>query len=282
MRNIQHKKHRNTGLIWEILTRQVTSDLVESEGNSKAIEIIREYFKGTELSKELELYKLLMNEKFEENEMARDFIDEVLKVRSGLDDNKIDEEKYNLVGEIKENYDLKTFFKTHVNGYTELASTYKLFEARKKNANPAAVVRSRKTLTEHVIGQTKEPEGKSQSSIFEGMDKDMIVMTQKVMLEKYNAKYGEDLLPEQRLLMQKFIGGSPDLRTFINDEASRVKQELTELSSSVPEDALSVKIKEVAKLADSVKHEDTGSVRREEVVNLMMFYDLTNEIKNAR
>ena len=65
MRKINHSKYKNTGFLFEILTRQITVDTIDGVKESKALSLIKKYFnKNTELYKEYALYDALMKEKF--------------------------------------------------------------------------------------------------------------------------------------------------------------------------------------------------------------------------
>ena len=65
MANVKYSKLKNTGVIFELLVRQITNDTLEGLKKSPAVSIIKEFFKkNTTLSKELKLYQFLQKEKF--------------------------------------------------------------------------------------------------------------------------------------------------------------------------------------------------------------------------
>ena len=79
----KHSKYKNTGILFELLVRQVTNDTLSGIKTSPAIGIIREFFKkNTTLKRELGLYQTLLNEKFSTETKANKFIDAVLKERA--------------------------------------------------------------------------------------------------------------------------------------------------------------------------------------------------------
>ena len=64
-RKLKHSKVRNTGLLFEFLLRQITADVLDKRNNSKAAHMIKQRFnERTELGKELALYNILINKKF--------------------------------------------------------------------------------------------------------------------------------------------------------------------------------------------------------------------------
>ena len=74
MQKIKHNKVRNTGLLFEFLLRQITSDVLNKK-DSKAVKIVKQKFnENTELGKELALYNILFNRKFKDDKKAEYFI----------------------------------------------------------------------------------------------------------------------------------------------------------------------------------------------------------------
>jgi hypothetical protein len=283
MEKVKHSKYRNTGLIFEILTRQITVDVLNNKDRSPAIGILKEHFgKERELTKELNLYQATMKECFAQEQEAKDFISEVVSARAELDSEKLRNQKYELVGAIKNKYPLKEFFKTRVNNYTEMASLYKLFKANEdaNSYDPADVVRSKYTLVEHV---TEENERDLHSVIKEQKEesRDLRILAQRIMTEKFNEKYG-DLLPEQKNLLRKYINNISNtngLREFINEEVDKIVSNLKERLEEIDNKVIRIKITEAINLAEDLKK---GSVVYDnQVSNLLMYYQLNEEIKGA-
>jgi hypothetical protein len=289
MKKLKHKKYRNTGLIWEMLTRQITSDILEDKKNSAATEILQEYFgSDTEMARELELYRLLMNETFQNEEQAKDFLKEVVETRKNLDFDRLQEEKYNIIGEIKDKYPLKEFFKSRVDNYRELASVYKTFKALCEDVEyePDDLVRSKYTIIEHVTnGGVDDTEEKVESEIRENFreeSRDLRLLAQKVMINKFNEKYGE-LLPEQKELLRKYINNisnTNNLREDINNRVDNLKTELSGLRDKIDEEVVDIKVQEALNLIDEIKSEG-GQVRDDEISNLLMYYQLREDIKQT-
>ena len=129
MRKVKHNKIRNTGLLFEFLLRQITSDVLNKGQNGEAVTIVKQRFnENTELGKELALYNILITKKFKSDSKADYFINEVMKTRSDLNNSILRREKYNLIKEIQSNYDLQKFMSSKVPNYKTYASIYKLFE----------------------------------------------------------------------------------------------------------------------------------------------------------
>lgn len=287
MQSLKHKKYRNTGLIWEMLTRQVTSDILEGLDESAATDILKEYFGGdTEIAKELELYQLLINENFNKEQQAKDFLQEVVKTRERLDAEKLQEEKYEIIGDIKDKYPLKEFFKSRVDNYRELASIYKVFKGLTEDVeyDPSDIVESKYTIVEHVTNGTadEEDEKNELKQKFKEESRDLRLLAQKVMIEKFNEKYGE-LLPEQKEVLRKYINNisnTNNLREDINERVETLKSDLQELRKKIDEEVVDIKVKEATNLIDEIKAEG-GQVRDDEISNILMYYQLREDIENA-
>ena len=133
---VKHSKIRNTGLLFEFLLRQITADVLNKRDNSKAAHMIKKRFnERTELGKELALYNILINKKFNSDKKADYFINEVVSEKRKLNNSTLKREKYNLIKELKDEYDLQKFLSSKVKNYAVYASVYKLFEY--KNISPA-------------------------------------------------------------------------------------------------------------------------------------------------
>jgi hypothetical protein len=163
MKNLKHSKFKNTGFIFELLVRQITSEIMSGKENSKAEKILKEYFSGKkELSKELKLYQYLINEKYNSENKAEKFVETVCEARKRLDEQKLMKEKYNLIKEIKEAYDIDEFTKSSISNYKNLASIYKIFEATvtKESFEPKDIVNSKFTIVENMINSSIENKDK--------------------------------------------------------------------------------------------------------------------------
>ena len=184
MRKIKHIKVRNTGLLFECLLRQITSDVLSSDDNSGAVRILKQKFnENTELGKELALYNILINKKFTSDKKAEYFINEVIDSRSKLNSSSLKREKYNLIKEIQDSYDIKKFLSSKINNYKVYASTYKLFEYS-KSLSPEEKTESFFNLVEHVT--TTSENVKLSNTIVEKLpnDEDLRILTYKTLLEK--------------------------------------------------------------------------------------------------
>ena len=275
--NIKHSKYKNTGILFELLTRQVTSDTISGTSN-KSLEFLKKHFNSkTELLKEYKIYHTLSTQRYNKESQATMLIEELIKAHNNLNKSQLRREKYNLIKEIKDNYNVNNFFKSKINNYKIMASIFNLLE--NKNATPKSIVTSKFTLLEHII---KKPNKKSKNSVLENyskQDKNTKLLTYKIMLEKFNSKYS-NLSYNQKLLLKEYVNNvtnSPSLKAYINQEITKVKRALISYSKKVTDKAVAIKLNETKELINPVHKK--SSVQDDNVSNLLNYYELINELK---
>ena len=279
---IKHSKYRNTGLIYELLVKQIAADVLENK-ESKAIKILKKYYSGTStLAKEYKLYEFVVKNNSVSQAKAETIISTITEVSRKFNQKTLKNQKYELISEIKENYNIEEFFSVEVRDYKALASLYCLLEAQ-NNADlvdPNFLVNNKTTLLEHLTSKKQNEEDVKDSLIeqYSKYDKDLKLLTFKILLEKFNDKY-KDLLPEQKNILKEFItsvNSSKKLYTLVNKELKKIAEEVEKLSKKVTDDIVKIKLDEVAKSIKPLAK--TDKVTDSHLVNLMQYYDLVNEL----
>jgi hypothetical protein len=273
----KHSKYKNTGILFELLTRQLTAETI-SGNSSKSLNVLKKHFSSkTELFKEYQIYHTLTTQKYKKESQATMLIEELIKIHKTLNKGQLRREKYNLIKEIKNNYNVNDFFKAKINNYKVMASIDDLFENKK--STPTSIVKSKSTLLEHII---KKPHVKKESPVLENynkQDKSTKLLTYKVLLEKFNSKYN-NLEENQKLLLKEYVNNvtnSPSLKLYINEEIKNVKKELTKYSKKVEDKAVAIKLNETKDLIQPLPKK--LSVQDDNVSNLLNYYELINELK---
>lgn len=281
---IKHSKFRNTGLIYELLVRQITSDLI-SRKDSPAVNILRKYYSGNSaLVQEYGLYKTIVEGVDLPTTKADHLINASLKAGRAINQRELANLKYSLISEIKGSYDLESFFSVPVKEYKTLAAFYCLLEAdrSKELIDPESIVTNKATLLEHMTCRFQPREDVVDSLIeeYSNYDKDLRLLTFKVLLEKYNQKYG-NLLEEQKAVLKKFIslGNTKELRTFLNEELSKLSTQLTHCHNGMQRGIEKIKLTEAIKMLQPIPN--TEKVTDDHLVRVLQFYDLLNEIKKV-
>ena len=275
---IKHSKYKNTGILFELLTRQLTIDTIEG-GQSKSLSFLKKHFNSkTELLKEYKIYHTLATKKYNRDSQATMLIEELVKAHGRLNKSQLRREKFNLIKEIKDTSNVNDFFKAKITNYKIMASIFNLLE--NKEATPLSIVNSKVTLLEHIT--EKQISNNKKDVVLENFnkqDKDTRLLTYKVLLEKFNDKYS-GLQNNQKTLLKEYVNSvsnSPALKSYINQEIKEVKKELTKYSKKVEDKAVAVKLNETKGMIKPLCKKT--SVSDNNVINLLNFYELVNELK---
>ena len=276
MKKIKHSKFKNTAMLFELLTRQITSDIISSN-ESVAIQILKKYFnKNTELIKEYKLYKTLCDEKLKSDTKANMLIEAVLKARRGLNRHKLQNEKYELIKSIKENFDIDVFFQTKVQNYKLLASLYKVFEYNELD-NPVEITKSRITILENITSKLNTSVMTEDVAIAQE-PKEVRLMAYKYLVEKFNAKYS-NLSESQKVLLREYIenvSNTNNLKSLVQTEAVTIKRLFTKNMHRVKDKSLKIKLQEVAGLLD--EYENIKKVEENHISALLRYYSLIDDL----
>ena len=283
MRKIKHNKIRNTGLLFEFLLRQITSDVL-NKNNGKAVKIVKEKFnENTELGKELALYNILITKKFKSDSKADYFINEVMKARSDLNNSTLRRERYNLIKEIQSNYNLQKFMSSKVPNYKTYASIYTLFEFN-KSLSPDQKTESFFNIVEHVTTEEKNIKLSETVKTLPD-DEDLRILTYKTLLEKFNQKYTK-LSAAQKNLLREYINNvsnTNSLKDTLKQIVKELKQDLKQHSKNLKDKVVKIKMTEAIKSINEFCGLDDKSnvVKDEYVVQTMRYLELLKELKKS-
>ena len=254
--NTKHSKIRNTGILFELLTRQITVDVLNNNKKAQAAKILKEFFnKNTQLGKEYELYKVLTTENYKSERKANHLVSAVLNTRKKLNESSLKREKYNLIKEIKKNYNVSDFFMARIPNYKINASIYKLFESNSLD-NPAQKTENLFTIVEHITRKTISSK-KKEKTISEGykkQEKDLRLLAYGILVEKFNKKYSS-LSQSQKKLLKEYINNisnTNSLKDFIETETLRVKSKLQSFLPKVDDKVTKIKLNEAVNQADTL------------------------------
>ena len=201
---IKHSKYKNTGILFELLVRQIASDTVSGK-DSAAINIVKKFFGKTELTKEHKLYQALITSKALSEGKAESLINSVLEISSRLNRTALRKEKYNLIKEIRNHYDIEEFFKAKISNYLQCAAVSNLIEAHGslEFIEPSQVIDNKVTLLEHITRKEVNVEDVKDRVLeeYSKMDTGTRILAYKMLLEKFNEKYG-NLIPAQKSVLK--------------------------------------------------------------------------------
>ena len=284
-RKLKHSKIKNTSILFELLTRQITADVLAGK-STKSVKIVKKYFnESTELGKELQLYRVLSEKHYESTDRAAQLVETVIKSRKKLSNSTIRREKYNLIKEIKESYNVGDFFNGRISNYRILASIYNVFQAETSDESfdPEAVVNSRFTVLEHITSK-KLDSSETKSKVlreYNKKDKDLKLLAYQILVDKFNQKY-KTLDENQKNLLKNYINNvsnTNSLREYIDSEVVKIRKVLKSHLPKVKDDITKIKLSEAI---NQVENLTKGKVVKDkQVLTLMRYYELIKEIKNV-
>lgn len=279
---IKHNKFKNTGILFELLTRQITADIMSNK-ESAAVNIVKKYFSRGEIAKEYKLYQTLTKVSSLTEVKAESIINSTIKLSERINRSVLRKEKYNLIKEIKENYDIEEFFKAKIHNYKAHAAIYNLIEVNTSSefVNPEFIVDNKVTLLEFLTKSSID-KNKVEDQLMEeyaSQDKATRALISKIMIEKFNTKYSK-LLPEQRDVLKTYINNisnTVSLREFVNNSFDNIKKTLNKLKHRVTDQRTLIKLNELESIIKPL--DKTESVKDDDILNLLQFHELLHEIK---
>jgi hypothetical protein len=281
---VKHSKYKNTGILFELLVRQITTDTLDGK-DSPAKDILKKYFVKTELGREYKLYETLLKKtsltETKANIVVSTLTDSSLTLNRGV----IKRQKYNLISEIQKNYDLNEFFNHKLPNYKVFAAFYTLLEITNtpQAVNPVQTINNKVTILEHLTAaQIKESKVRDEvMDEFSKADKDVRFIAYKMLLESFNTKY-DDLHQNQKLILKEFItsvDNTPRLKEFYTNKVIEIKEELTSLNTKTKNEVTKIKINEIISMITPPAK--NAKVTDNDLVDLLQYYDLINELETV-
>lgn len=275
--------------MFELLTRQITADIIAGKENSEAKDLLFKYFKeNTELGKEWRLYNFLLSEKIKDESHADRFLSVIVEQRKKLSNLKLSKEKYELIKEIKELYPIDDFLKASIKNYRSLASIFKLFEdasSKDLKFDAKEVYQAKTCIIENIVDKPKKiNEEEDILNFYAQQNEDIRLLSYRILVEGMNKKY-KDLDENQKNVLREYINNisnTNSLGAFLISQVDGVKKQLNELSVSINDnDVIKIKINEVVRQLDKVKPLTGKVVKDNQVMVVLLSYELLKEIRNS-
>ena len=257
----KHTKIKNTSILFELLTRRLTTDIINGTENSIAQRLIEKYFRNTtELGKEYVLYQALVKQRFSDKAKAEDFLNEVIDAHKKLKSGDIKRSKYALIKEIADSFDSVDFFKPKIENYKLFASIYKIFQSKSLNesVNPEDIVNSKFTIIDNIMGISQRKELAVEDEViseYATQDEDLRLLTYKILVEKFNEKYSE-LDTQQKTLIKEYINNissTNSLISYVKNEIPIVQKQLNERIKKIDDKIMKIKLNEVVNQLELMK-----------------------------
>jgi len=264
----KHNKRRNTAFLYEILARELTKSIIEKNEMRKAtiISIIKEHFKKDSLlSKELKLYSSIYEASETFRITAERIINECKRLHDLIDKQKLFVEQTKLIETINKRL-TQSVFANFVPFYKNLATISQIF-------NISTDIKDKIILEQLIINEMCS---KVKQDQLKPMD-DLICST---FLKKFNEKYSDNLIKEQKDLINHYIMSFSDnglsLKYYINEEILRLKGKITEVLTT-PEIALDEELKDMTsklnKKLDSYNQVELNKEMISEILKIQSFVE---------
>jgi len=281
---VKHSKYKNTGILFELLVRQITTDTLDGK-DSPAKDILKKYFVKSELGREYKLYETLLKRTSLTEGKANVVVDTLIESSKTLNRGAIKRQKYNLINEIQKHYDLNEFFNHKLPNYKMFAAFYTLTEIAnaQHTIDPDQAINNKVTILEHLTA-AKIAENKVRDEVmgeFEKADKDVRFLAYKLVLESFNTKYNH-LHPRQKEILKEFItsvDNKPRLKEFYTTKVVEIKEELAKLNAKTKNEVTKIKINEIINIIQVPAK--TAKITDNDLVDLLQYYDLINELETV-
>ena len=286
MKKIKHSKFKNTGVLFELLVRQITLEVLNGDKKETAKNIVKEFFApNTELNKELRLYDILLKEKYSSETKADRLVETVCDAHAKLNQSILSKEKFNLIKEVSAKFDIEQFLSSPITNYKVLASIYKVFESkRESNYDIKDIFNSKITLIENITSKPSQKlqptEDKKLIESYKQQDKDLRLLTYKILVETFNKKY-TNLDDSQKNLLKEYINNitnTTKFKDYVSVELPKIVAELRTIKSKVEDKVTTIKLSETISVLEKMKM--GKSVSDNQVSSIMLSYELIKELKS--
>jgi hypothetical protein len=286
MKKIKHSKFKNTGVLFELLVRQITLEVLNGDKTENAKNIVKEFFApNTELNKELRLYDILLKEKYSSETKADRLVETVCDAHAKLNQASLSKEKFNLIKEISAKFDIEQFLSSPISNYKVLASIYKVFESKRADGYDIKdIFNSKITLIENITSKpsikTQPTEDKKLIETYKQQDKDLRLLTYKILVETFNKKY-TNLDQNQKNLLREYINNisnTTKFKDYVAVELPKIIGELKSIQSKLSDKVTQIKLSETISVLEKIK---IGKVVSDnQVSSIMLSYELIKELKS--
>tara|TARA_R110001583_G_scaffold8435_21_gene40331 strand:+ start:1814 stop:2662 length:849 start_codon:yes stop_codon:yes gene_type:complete len=279
MNSLKHSKVKNTAILFELLVRQIAADTMENR-NSPAIVLLKKHFReGTELYKELSLYRTLAEERFVAENQATRFLSAAVQSRKQLNETTLRRSKYNLIRDIKNKLVFENFINARISNYKLNASIYKLFEYNVTDS-PAEITRCQLVITEHII--TEKAVVNNPTPALELEDPVVRKLASKIVIDRFNEKYS-GLNADQKELLKEYVNSvnnSPALLDKVKNQIPVIVENLNTLNSTIPSKVVKIKLQEVTNMVSGMNNIKT--IQDKHILTMLRYYELIDQLKGVQ
>jgi len=279
----KHNKKRNVGIMYELLLNYVSKSLIEGNKKEakKATKIIeRNFKKNSELYKEFRLFNALASSKVSNTHTTASILYEAKKAaKTNIDLKKLEKEKSTLIRDI--NYNLKKdFYYDSIPNYRNLGSIQlALNEWRSSTPNIKKIVEYETKLTEIMMSENNQSTNANNDKV-DISHSDRLVL--KLMTEKFNRHYGENLTADQKSIIKHYVFYSEKNKKVLKEYFANKKKEAIAALNSF-EDSCENKylLEKIDGVYSKINSLNENKVDDESVVKFLSVTKLISELKKG-
>jgi len=115
---------------------------------------------------------------------------------------------------------------------------------------------------------------------FEKQPKDVRLLTYKLLVDKFNEKYSNNLDESQKQLLNKYIINVNDtsaLKEYIQTVIPEIKKDLASQAKLITDPATQIKVSKLSEMLCTV--ENMKTIKESHVLSLLRYFDLVRELK---
>jgi hypothetical protein len=215
----RHNKKRNTAFVYEALIREATAAMLKKDTKrcNMAVKLVKKHFKeGSLLRRDLECHRSLYENQNLGEKVSEKILREAKLANRLIDPEGLFKEQSALIHDVNKELE-PSVFGNYVPNYKTLASIAQIFSDKISPKNQVILE-----------GEIIKNMTNSLEKTITIDDIDSVVI--KSFTKKFNNKYETELLDEQKKLLTYYISSFADnaleLKTFLNEEITRLKLQL--------------------------------------------------------
>jgi hypothetical protein len=219
MAKTKHNKKRNTAFLYEALVREMTKAVVsqDKERKNNIVNILKESFSSNKiLGRELKLYQAILESTDLDNITAEKLLYKIREAYSELDEQEIYDAQSSVINRINKEIG-SDVYNNFVPNYKSIATVSQLFgvDSTAVGIKRGVILEQQvlKTLTANTIEESKTGMKPIDNIVF------------KTFTSKFNETYGDNLLSEQKELLNQYIlsfSSDIDMKIYLNEELGRL------------------------------------------------------------
>ena len=274
-----HNKKRNVGIIYEQLLRTMADALIsdETEKYQTTLKIIRTHFApGTQLYREFRLFNALVKTTVDKESLATRILQEAKVAALGFDRDQLRKEKAALIKDINYSLSDPRFYSQRINEYREYATIQTLLNDWRSSSptNLSRVADYENKVCNFLLTE------KNDQSLSVLRDDNVSGLTVRLMTEKFNNRYGQQLNDDQQMLIREYVfstqrGETAQFRGYLNELKQTLTEELEIFSKTCSNQILNEKMDRVSSAVTSL---DTSSINDDTVTRFLLVSQLKSEI----